>query len=178
MPRRPLRRALSILGCACVLPLAAVAFAQGEAGEHARAEAAVKELEASPKKAAVAEMIARAKTALERASGMRSAGDEAHARLADEAARTWTDAAREVLRAAEIEERAAASRRAASDAGARADRERALLEEAVAQSGRLRAQLEALERESKEQPAKTSKAGAKPEPPRPAPTPARDGGAP
>jgi hypothetical protein len=91
---------------------------------------------------------------------MRSAGDESHARIADSVARTWAEAARDVVRAVEVEERAAVARRAATDAGAQAERERALLEEAIAQSGRVRAQLDALERESKEQPARTSMAGA------------------
>lgn len=177
MPRRPLRRILAVLASACVIALTAGAFAGPD--DRASAEAILKELEASPKKDVAGEMIGKAKVALDRGARMRSAGDETHARLADAAARTWAEAARDVVRAVEVEARAAAARRSATDAGARAERERALLEEAIAQSGRLRAQLDALERESKEQPARTSIAGADAGPtkaPPPKPAAARDGG--
>ena len=59
------------------------------------------------------------------------------------------------MKASGVEETAAKARREATDAGVVADRERALLEEAVAQSGRLRAQLESGTKD-KETPAKTS----------------------
>ncbi len=144
---------LALLGC-----LAAGAVAAAADDDRSTAEALLRETEASPKAAVAKELIARSRAALERATRLRSAGDEAHARLADRAARTWAEAARDVTRAAVVEESAAAARRAAADAGTIADRERALLEEAIAQSGRLRAQIEALERESKEQPARTSTA--------------------
>ena len=58
---------------------------------------------------------------------------------------------------------AQAARRGANDAGAVAERERALLEEGIAQTGRLRAQVEGAERESKEQPARTSAAANDPD---------------
>lgn len=144
---------LALLGC-----LAAGAVAAAADDDRSTAEALLRETEASPKGAVARELIARSRAALERAARMRSAGDETHARLADRAARTWAEAARDVARAAAVEESAAAARRAATDAGTIADRERALLEEAIAQSGRLRAQIEALEREGKEQPARTSAA--------------------
>jgi hypothetical protein len=126
------------------------------ADDRGVAESVLHDVEASPKKAAVAEMTARSHAALDRASKLRASGDEPHARIAESAARTWAEAARDVLRAVDVEEKAAAARIGATDAGAVADRERALLEEGVAQSGRLRAQLEAAERDSKEQPARTS----------------------
>ena len=44
-----------------------------------------------------------------------------------------------------------------------AERERALLEEGIAQTGRLRAQVESAERETKEQPARTSAAANDPD---------------
>lgn len=146
----------ALLVLAAGLFVAAAAYAGPD--DRAAAESAVRELEASPKKAVAAEMTARAKTALDRGAKLRAAGDETHARLADTLARTWADAARESVRAAELEEKAFEARRDASDAGARADRERALLEEAIAQSGRLRAQLGALEHEAP--PSRTSDAGA------------------
>lgn len=177
---RSLRRiVLGALVLALALAVAALAFAQPD--DRGAAEAILKELEASPKKDVAQEMIGRAKTALDRGARMRSAGDETHARIADSVAKTWAEAARDIVRAVEVEERAANARRAATDAGVQADRERALLEEAIAQAGRVRAQLESLEREGKEQPAKTSLQGAdggvsapKAAPPKPA---VRDGGA-
>jgi hypothetical protein len=156
--------------------------------DRSTAETILKDVAASSKKDIAQEMAARARAALERGAKLRAAGDEPHARLADAAARSWAEAARDVLRAAEVEEKAAAARRAATDAGAVADRERALLEEGIAQTGRLRAQLEAASRETKEQPARTSTqagapeardAGAKPSAPakKPPQAPALDGGA-
>jgi hypothetical protein len=118
----------------------------------------LREVEASPKKEVASELVARSRAALERGGRMRSAGDEAHARVADSVARTWAEAARDVARAAVVEARSAEARRGATDAGALADRERAQLEEAIAQSGRLRAQMESAERDGKEQPARTSAA--------------------
>lgn len=182
MPRRPLRRILAVLASAWVVALTAGAFADPD--ERATTSSILKEVEASPSKDAAAELVGRSKLALERGAQLRSAGDEQHARQAESVARTWAEAARDVVRAVDVEARAAAARRAATDAGTQAERERALLEEAIAQSGRLRAQLEALEREGKEQPARTSIAGADagpataaPAKPAPKPAAARDGGA-
>src|SRR5690606_29581218 len=90
--------------------------------DRAATEASLRELEASPRASAVAEMLARAKEARARAAKLREAGDEPHARLADGLAKTWTDAARDVLRAIELEERTSAAQRGATDAGAVADR--------------------------------------------------------
>lgn len=132
-----------------------IAAASG-ADDRATAEAALKEVEASKKKDVASEMVTRSRAALERATRLRAGGDEPRAKLAEGLARTWAEAARDVLRAVDVEERAQAARRGATDAGATAERERALLEEGVAQSGRLRAQLEAVERETKQTPARTS----------------------
>jgi len=121
-------------------------------------EALLREVETSAKKDVSAEMIARSRAALDRASKLRGTGDEPHAKLADGLARTWAESARDVIRAVDVEEKAQAARRAATDAGVVAERERALLEEGIAQSGRLRAQLDSVEREAKEQPARTSAA--------------------
>lgn len=132
-----------------------IAAASG-ADDRATAEAVLKEVEASNKKDIASEMITRSRGALERATRLRAAGDEPRAKLAEGLARTWAEAARDLLKAVDVEDRAQAARRGATDAGATAERERALLEEGVAQSGRLRAQLEAAERETKQQPARTS----------------------
>lgn len=120
--------------------------------------ALLKEIDASPKKALVAELVTRSRSASDRAAKLREKGDEPHARLADGLAKTWAEAARDTLRAVAAEERGLGAQRDAVDAGAQADRERALLEEAMAQVGRLKAQLEPLEKPSKEAPARTSKA--------------------
>jgi hypothetical protein len=173
--------ALAILLAAAGIGVAAAAGPE----DRPATEAVLREVEASPKMDIATEMIARSKAALEQAARLRAAGDEPHARLADGLAKTWADAARDVVRAVDVEERAQAARRAATDAGVVAERERALLEEGIAQSGRLRAQLESAERESKEQPARTSKVAntdvdggaAKRTPPPPTPAVARDGGA-
>jgi nitrogen fixation-related uncharacterized protein len=181
-------RSWIIAGCLALGGFAVtVASAAGDDDKHA-AEAALRDVEASPKKAVAAEPVARARAAIERSTRMRAAGDESHARLADSLARAWAEVARDVARAAEVEARGAAMHEGAADAGTVAERERALLEEAVAQSGRLRAQLEASEHGTKESPTRTSAAAREPVGPRdktdggaprtPKPAPAKaDGGA-
>lgn len=194
MRRWQARSILAALTLTTGLAVTLVAVAAGT-DDRATTEAVLREVEASPKKDVVAEMLARSRAAVDRAKKLRSAGDEAHAVLADGLARTWAEAARDVVRAVDVEDKAQAARRAATDAGVSAERERALLEEGIAQSGRLRAQLDAVEKESKEQPARTSAAanadtdggaprpkGPKtspnaPSPANPTPAPARDGGA-
>lgn len=141
--------------------------------DRAAADGALREVEAAPaeRRAVAGEMVARSRAATARAAKLRAAGDEPRARIADGVARTWAEAARDTLRAAELEDRASVARRVANDAGAMAERERALLEEGVAQTGRLRAQLEALAREGKEAPTRTNARSAG------APAPKVDGGA-
>jgi len=184
------RSIVAALTLTAALAIGVVAAAAGT-DDRTTTEALLREVEASPKKNVAAEMTGRSRGALDRAAKLRSSGDEAHARLADGLAKMWAEAARDVIRAVDVEDKAHASRRAATDAGVLADRERALLEEGIAQSGRVRAQLETVERESKEQPARTSAAAntdtdagtPKPKAPKtapgasPAPAPSRDGGA-
>ena len=143
---------------ALVAALTVGAFAVAAPDDRTATEEALREVERSAKKDVAAEMTTRSRAALERAAKLRASGDEPHARLAEGLARTWAEAARDVLRAVDIEEKAEGARRSATDAGIVAERERALLEEGIAQSGRLRAQLDSMERESKEQPARTSAA--------------------
>jgi hypothetical protein len=150
-----------------------IASAAG-ADDKGAAESTLHDVEASPKKDVAAEPVARARAALERGTRMRAAGDESHARLADSLARAWAEVARDVTRAAEVEARAAAMHLDAADAGTVAERERALLEEAVAESGRLRAQLETADGGGKQAPTRTSTAAREPtaphaQPPKPAP---------
>lgn len=156
MKSRSVKRAAMMLMFVACLGVGAYAMAADD--DRAATESILRELDATPNKEISAELVARSRSALERGARMRTAGDEAHARLADNLARTWAEAARDTVRAAAVENSAALARRSTTDAGALADRERALLEEAIAQSGRLRAQMEANERDGKEQPARTSAA--------------------
>jgi hypothetical protein len=88
--------------------------------------------------------IEEAKRALDRAVGARRSGDVRHAEMLEGLAREWAETARDVLRAAAVEADAGALQMAAADAGFRAERSRALLEEAIARRGRAEAELEKL----------------------------------
>jgi hypothetical protein len=127
-----------------------LALADG-ADDRAVAERTLQELERdTAHKDQTADAVQHGREALERANRMRAAGDEAHARLAEGLARRWAELGRDVVRASDTEKHAVEVRRAAMDAGAQTERERALLEEGLARVGRLRAQIEAAEREAKD----------------------------
>jgi hypothetical protein len=128
------------------LSFAGTASAQG-GDDHTAAAEIVKQLESSPARAAVAaDALVHAKEALERATRLRSAGDEPHAKAADGLAREWAEDARDIARAAEAEAAAADARRKAVDAQAQVERTRALVEEGIARIGRLTAELNQVER--------------------------------
>jgi len=131
------------------------------AGDEKRAtEAMIAAAERDPAhKAVTQDLVKRARDASERAARMRAASDEAHARIADGLAREWAEAAQDLGRAADAEAKSRAARYAALDAGVHAERERALLEEGIAHNGRLRAQIDQIDREKSEQPSRTSAAG-------------------
>jgi hypothetical protein len=84
--------------------------------------------------------IAQARDALERATRLRSVGDEVHARAAEGLAREWAETARDLVRAADAEAAAADARRKAVDAQARVERARVMVEDGIARLGRLRAE--------------------------------------
>jgi len=86
----------------------------------------------------------RARDLLERGRRMRVAGDDVHARLAEAAAYDWARVGTELVRTQEAETKSQAARLAVLDAGAAAERERAMLEQQLAQNGRLQAELRAL----------------------------------
>jgi hypothetical protein len=137
---------LSVLGLALCVSSARPARAQGN-DDHAAAEAIVRQIEADKARATVsAEPLTKARTALERATRLRSAGDEAHAKAADGLAREWAEDARDVARAAEAEAAAAEVRRKAVSAQEQLERTRALVEEEIAHIGRLQAELDQAER--------------------------------
>jgi hypothetical protein len=106
--------------------------------------------------ALIADDIKQARMALERATRMRDANDEKHARLVEGLAAEWVHVAADLVRASDAEQAATDTRLAANDAGAHADRERSLLEEGIARQGRLRAELDAFDRQSKQAPDRTS----------------------
>jgi hypothetical protein len=141
-----------LLAATLASALAGASLALGAAtDDHAATQAIVDQLEHdAAHKAVVADTVAHAKAALERATRMRTAGDEAHARLADGLAREWAETAADLVRAVDAEKRAADARHEALDAGAQLERERALLEEGVTRAGRLRAELAAAEKEAKD----------------------------
>jgi len=88
--------------------------------------------------------IEEAHRALDRGSGARRAGDARHADLLDGLAREWAETARDLVRAAAAEADAGALEIASADAGLRAERARALLEESIARRGRAEAELDRL----------------------------------
>jgi colicin import membrane protein len=99
-----------------------------------------------------------AKKALQRADGARKSGDVPHAELLEGLAREWAETARDLARAAAIEADAGALESSASQASLRAEKARALLEEAISRRGRAEVELEKLS------------ANAGPFPPKPPPT--------
>jgi colicin import membrane protein len=120
------------------------------AGDHAAAEALVQQLEHDAAHAVVtADAIANAKGALERATRLRAAGDEAHAKAADGLALEWAQTGRDLAKAADAEATAAELRRKAVDAQAQLERTRAQVEEGIAHVGRLQTQLQEAERAGK-----------------------------
>lgn len=148
---------LSLAAVAIGASLTFVGIASAKDDDRAVAESALREAEGTARgKELAKEPIQRAREALERAQRLRDVRDEPRARLCDGLARTWAETARDVVKAADLEARAGAVRANASDAGAQVERERAQLEEGLGQQGRLRAQLEAIEHETKRGPDRTS----------------------
>lgn len=149
-----------VLVAAVLLPLCAATFALAAPDERRTTEAILADAERDDAhKNVTQDLTKRSRAAMERAKRMREAGDEAHARLADALAREWAEAAQDLARAVDAEAKATVARTGALDAGARAEHERAMLEEGIARSGRLRALIDQVDRE-KGPPPRTSAAGA------------------
>jgi hypothetical protein len=85
--------------------------------------------------------VTRSRDALERATRMQNAGDDTHARLAEGLALEWAETARDRARTTAVETKAHEAEVLRVEATARVERERALLEEAIARTGRLKAEL-------------------------------------
>ncbi len=144
------RRGFATLAAATVsLGMAGSGGAQ-TADDHATADALVQQLEHDSGHAVVtADAVASAKNALERATRLRAAGDEAHAKAADALALEWAQTGRELAKAADAEATAAELRRKAVDAQALLERTRAQVEEGIAHVGRLQTQLQEAEKAGK-----------------------------
>jgi hypothetical protein len=147
-------------GAAFGIGIGGIAFAD----DRGTATALLNELaNDSAHKDATAAIVQRGRDALERATRMRAAGDEAHAQLADGLAREEAEAGHDLVRALDAERMADDARRAATDAGTVGERERALLEEAIARNGRLRAEIDGLGKgHGKEKEPRAAKVGAMP----------------
>jgi hypothetical protein len=132
------------LAVALPLSLAGLVMARPSGGaegdDRATAEALVKQAAPSP---VTSEAIARANEALEQATRLRAAGDEAHAKAAEGLAREWAETARDLSLAVAAEKLAEDSKRQAMQSQAQLQRTRALVEESIARLGRLRAELDA-----------------------------------
>jgi hypothetical protein len=79
---------------------------------------------------------------------LRDARDEAHAQAADGVALEWALAARDLARTVDLEAKAVQARHAALETQAQVERAHALVDEGVARVGRLRAEIERIEREA------------------------------
>lgn len=144
--RAPGRAVLPALAAIAALSFTTLASAD----DVAIVEQKLQALEAPPQAPTTtpaAEPIARAREALGRARAFRNAGDELHAKLAIALAQDWTLAAEDIARAASMERDAAAASKDADDARKRITREEAQLEEQLVRGARLRASVEAREKE-------------------------------
>jgi len=113
--------------------------------DRASTEATLAALEKDPAaKDITADAVKKSRDALERATRMRAAGDDSHARLAEGIAHDWAEVGKELARAADLEKRATQAHLFAADASAQTDRERAMLEQRVAENGRLVIEIAAL----------------------------------
>jgi hypothetical protein len=124
-------------------------------GDGQKAQAAVADLEAKGQKdpelaKVLAGPLAKAKTALQRAYGARTSGDELHARQLEGLALEWTATAETLVRASAAERAAQASAKQADDATNQLERLRALLAETQARKERALAELERLKQEAKD----------------------------
>ncbi len=139
-----MKRGLVLIAVAAVMT--AGLFEWAVADDRATVEQGIAEIEKDPhEKELCADPLEKAKAAQERAKRMRVAGDEPHAKLADGLALEWLHVAQELARADALETHAHDARSLASDAGAHVERERATLEQQLAENGRLQAELAKLE---------------------------------
>jgi hypothetical protein len=146
-----------------LIVIVGVALASSAVGEQLSDKAFAEQIMATAASSSADAVLLRTpfdetRKALERAAGARRSGDVPHAELLEGLAREWAETARDLARAAAIEADAGALESSASQAALRAERARALLEEAISRRGRAEAELEKLS------------ASAGPFPPKPPPT--------
>jgi hypothetical protein len=140
------RLRLRALGAAFSIAIGFAVAATARGDDQATAEALLLPIEHDAAHASItADAAKQARASLERATRMRDANDEPRARLAEALGRRWAEVARDLVRVADTEQAATTARLAADDAGARAERERSLLEEAIAMQGRLQAELDGVQ---------------------------------
>ncbi|MGK4007094.1 hypothetical protein WMF31_31015 [Sorangium sp. So ce1036] len=125
------------------------AAAESTAAKASATTAAAAKAPASNAAKVVAEPVAQAKRALQRAHGARVAGDAANARRLDALALEWAETARTLLRAAEAEAAAVDAAERAYKIETKMDRARALLAETQVRRGRAAAELERVEAEAR-----------------------------
>jgi hypothetical protein len=159
--------------------LASPAADGGEAltGSDAEADAGVAPLVAAADAgtsvtALTAEPVLAAKRALERADSARLAKDLKQAELLEGLAREWAETARDLVIATKAEAEANQVETRAAQVGVQAERQRALLEEAIARRGRAEAELGRIAPDAG---IPAPRSSAAPPKPRPAPAPAPKG---
>jgi hypothetical protein len=124
-------------------------------GDGQKAQAAIADLDAKgakdPELAKVLALpLSKAKAALQRAYGARTAGDVLHTRQLEGLALEWTETATTLIRATAAERAAQASAKQADDTATQLDRLRALLAETQARKERALAELERVKQEAKD----------------------------
>jgi len=159
--------------------LADLSPAAADGGEAAAGSDAEADAAALPSNAAAdagasvaaltAEPVLAAKRALERADSARMAKDIRQAELLEGLAREWAETARDLVYAAKAEAEANQIETRAAQVGVQAERQRALLEEAIARRGRAEAELTRLGPDAG---VPAPRSSATPARPRPAPAPA------
>src|SRR5258708_2213352 len=133
------RRTAPVLAAACLLMTAPAGTARAEGDDRAIAEGLIAQLEPrehdregdTARGRITGDALARARDARERATRLRRAGDEAHAKTADGLAREWAETGRDLARAADAEAAATELRRKAMAEQAQVERARALAEEGI-----------------------------------------------
>jgi hypothetical protein len=125
-----------------LLLTAAIAYAKSSDNAAEAAQQQIKAIEGSEKKEIAREPVDKANDALKRAANARASQDERHAALLEALALEWAGTGSELLRSAELENKAAELEKQARETEAKAVRAVAIIEEAVARKGRAKLELE------------------------------------
>ncbi|HEU4406221.1 MAG TPA: hypothetical protein VFS43_13230 [Polyangiaceae bacterium] len=109
------------------------------------AERLVTQTAQAPEAPAAARELDAARRALGRARGARDGGDRPSAELLEGLARTWAEAARDVVQAVRAEAALVQAQKALLEARSQVERGRALLEETISRKGRAQVELDRLD---------------------------------